>query len=379
MPFADLVLEGGGVKGIAHVGALLALEDAGYAFQRVAGSSAGAIASAFTAACMQTGRHVKHVESLLFSGRSPGSIDYGKVPDGPTIPVIAQIIDSARLLTQYGVYPGQYLHDWIHTQLEHLGVTTFGDLKLTGPDWEHLPENERYRLVVVVTDVSRGSVARLPWDYRSVYGLDPDRQLVSDAVRASASIPVFFEPVKLPWGGRSRNVSLLVDGGACSDFPIEIFDRLDGQPPRWPTFGVKLSARDAPKRLTNQVFGIVDFASALLETVVNGNDQVHLADPCVVERTVFIDTSAVGAEDFDLTEQQQKLLFNNGEAAARAFLSTWNWNTYRAQCGDDTARLNRARAAAGELPAGWSDLAGKPRAATRGIPPGGSPAARLTR
>ncbi len=30
-----------------------------------------------------------------------------------------------------------------------------------------------------------------------------------------------------------------------SNFPIEVFDRTDGKPPRWPTFGIKLSARPA--------------------------------------------------------------------------------------------------------------------------------------
>ena len=39
---ADLVLEGGGVKGIGLAGAVLALDQAGYRFQRVAGTSAGA-------------------------------------------------------------------------------------------------------------------------------------------------------------------------------------------------------------------------------------------------------------------------------------------------------------------------------------------------
>jgi len=38
----DLVLEGGGVKGIALVGAIEILEEAGYTFNRVAGTSAGA-------------------------------------------------------------------------------------------------------------------------------------------------------------------------------------------------------------------------------------------------------------------------------------------------------------------------------------------------
>lgn len=44
------VLEGGGVKGIGHVGAVHALEQAGYRFERVAGSSAGAIVAALIAA-----------------------------------------------------------------------------------------------------------------------------------------------------------------------------------------------------------------------------------------------------------------------------------------------------------------------------------------
>lgn len=39
----DLGLEGGGVKGVRHVGAVMRLVEAGYSFPRVAGTSAGAI------------------------------------------------------------------------------------------------------------------------------------------------------------------------------------------------------------------------------------------------------------------------------------------------------------------------------------------------
>lgn len=49
---ADLVLEGGGVKGIGLVGAYTALEEAGYSFHRIAGTSAGAIVGALIAAGM---------------------------------------------------------------------------------------------------------------------------------------------------------------------------------------------------------------------------------------------------------------------------------------------------------------------------------------
>ena len=46
----DLVLEGGGVKGIALIGALSVLEERGFQTQNVAGASAGAIVAALHSA-----------------------------------------------------------------------------------------------------------------------------------------------------------------------------------------------------------------------------------------------------------------------------------------------------------------------------------------
>ena len=43
---ADLVMEGGGVKGLGLAGAVITLSDAGYVFPRVGGTSAGAIVAA---------------------------------------------------------------------------------------------------------------------------------------------------------------------------------------------------------------------------------------------------------------------------------------------------------------------------------------------
>ena len=50
---ANLVLEGGGVKGIGLVGAILVLNEAGYSLERVAGTSAGAVTAAIAAALAQ--------------------------------------------------------------------------------------------------------------------------------------------------------------------------------------------------------------------------------------------------------------------------------------------------------------------------------------
>ena len=59
------------------------------------------------------------------------------------------------------------------------------------------------------------------------------------------SIPFFYEPVRFT--GRDAEgkqaVSYMVDGGMLSNFPVDVFDRTDGKAPRWPTFGIKLSAR----------------------------------------------------------------------------------------------------------------------------------------
>jgi NTE family protein len=40
---ADAVFEGGGVRGIAFVGAICCFEENGYEFEKIAGTSAGAI------------------------------------------------------------------------------------------------------------------------------------------------------------------------------------------------------------------------------------------------------------------------------------------------------------------------------------------------
>ena len=132
-----------------------------------------------------------------------------------------------------GIYKGDYAHDWVRSQLRGLGVTTFGDLAI---DDDELPAEQRYRLVVTVTDVTTGQLVRLPWDYRRVYGLDPDEQSVADAVRASMSIPFFFRPASLT--SATGRTSTLVDGGLLSNFPIDSLDCPNGKSPRWPSFGV---------------------------------------------------------------------------------------------------------------------------------------------
>jgi NTE family protein len=317
---ADLVLEGGGVKGVGLVGAYTNLVQAGYRMHRIAGTSAGAIVGALIAADMPPDAMEKTMKDL----------DYNAFEDESFFDHLGRIGKGASVFLDKGIYEGDYLRNWLDELLTELGKATFGDLKITDPASSGLPEDQSYRLVVLASDVSRGKLVRFPWDYPS-YGLDPDRQRVADAVRASISIPIFYEPVELEFEMSDGNkaTSYLVDGGMLSNFPIEIFDRTDDNPPRWPTFGLKLSSRPhTPTEERFQVHGTIGLVKAMIGTMMNFHDQMHIDDPAALARTIFIDTLDVKATDFDIDESTQLQLFENGRSAATGFLSNWDFDRY---------------------------------------------------
>lgn len=306
----DIVLEGGGVKGIGLLGAIEELYKADYRRCRVAGTSAGAIVGALLAADMPVNQLLQLMKELDYTQfRDEGMLDKMGIP-GKTM----------SLAFEKGVYEGKFLRDWLAGQLAALGVRTFADLKLTEPWAEKLPPEQRYRLVVIASDVSRGRLVRLPWGYKD-YGLDPDTQLVADAVRASMSIPFFYEPVNLEG-------HYLVDGGLLSNFPIEIFDNTND----WPTFGVKLSARAEALTEMNPVTNPVDYSLAILSTAMNAHDMMHIDDPCTQKRTIFVDTFDIKATHFDITQKEQMRLYESGRQYARKFLETWNFDEYKRTC-----------------------------------------------
>lgn len=312
--FCDLVLEGGGVKGIALVGAIAELEQSGYQFRRVGGTSAGAVVGALVAAGMpgpDLSRLMRTVDYRRFQDES--WLD--RLPMGKAL----------SLLTEGGVYEGDYLHTWLTRQLQSCRVETFADLAYDDAALD-LPDEQQFKLVVMASDISQGRLSRLPWDYPVRYGLDAGRQSVADAVRASMSIPFFFEPIRLATGRRQESV--LVDGGVLSNFPIDVFDRTNGSP-RWPTFGLRLSAKPGAQAARFDVHDSISMTRALIGTMVSAHDQMHINDPSVVERTVFIDTFGVSSTDFDLDDDTAERLYQSGRAATRKFLDTWDWRAYK--------------------------------------------------
>ena len=326
MAEADLVLEGGGAKGVGLLGAVTVLLEHDYEFRRVAGTSAGSIAAALLAA----GADAAALADAM------GRLDYSRVPDraAPRIPGASE---GALLLSKGGLHPGDYAHQWIRTELERLGVRTFADLRLDDPGADKTVDaSRRYKLVVMTTDITHGRLLRLPWDYAQ-FDLDPDRQLVADAVRASFSIPLYFQPCKLRHK-RTGEESTLVDGGVLSNFPIETFDRADSKEPRWPTFGIKLipalpgaDAQLLPP-LALPALPPIRELEQVLATAIVGHDQTYIERPCVRRRMINVDTSTIGIVEFDASKQKRDAVINHGREAAERFLAEWSWKAYLAEC-----------------------------------------------
>jgi NTE family protein len=327
----DLVLEGGGVKGIALVGAYKVLERHGYHVRRVAGSSAGAIVGTLIASGMSADDMVDVMTHL----------DYTKFRDENFLDHFGLVGKATSILFEKGIYKGEYFEHWLD---EQIGGRTFGTFRDddADPASATFDPKRAYRLVVMASDISNHRLARLPWDFSTHYplGAEPagggDGRKVSEAVRSSMSIPFFYEPHKMAYdwtheGKTDSRKAWMVDGGMLSNFPVDAFDRTDGGRPRWPTFGIKLSARPETESAPHEITSTLDFAGSLISTMTGFFDRVHIEDPAVLDRTMFVDTGTIKATDFGLTADDQQMLFEHGQAAAEKFLATWNFEDFIAK------------------------------------------------
>ncbi len=335
----DLVLGGGGVRGVAHIGALTALEEAGYEVVRVAGASAGALSGAFAVAGVPATDLKTLFDELDFTRFALADV-VGRLRDNRAMD---------RLLARFTDEDTDPLR-WITEVLEGQGIETFGDLKVTDVDAD-APIEQRYRLVVRCLDVLNRRVVRLPWDYER-FDLDPDTQPVAEAVRASMSIPFVYDPVRI--GNRDTGAqALLIDGGLTSGFPVDVLDRIDGRAPRWPTFGIRLLPRPpADPQLPDSA---VALARMVVDALLDTSDQLTPTSPCDERRTVRVDLSEVGTLDLDADEQYD--LFSDGYDTMRDFLAGFSFEDYLSRCGPASSSTERVGEGAGEA---VTELPGQP-------------------
>ena len=317
--FRSLVFEGGGVKGIAYIGAMQVLNNRGILpeIRRVGGTSAGAI----NALLFALGYTIPEQKEIL------QDTNFNKFMDDSW----GVIRDIRRLARDFGWYKGDFFDTWVG----ELIYRRLGSRRATVRD---LQNGNHPDLYVIGTNLSTG--------FAEVFSAErhPDMELAT-AVRISMSIPLFFAAVR--HGARQ---DVYVDGGVQLNYPIKLFDReryidlvkdpvaarrtayyneenarlqLD-RPGRSPyvynrqTLGLRLDRQEEIGlfRYDESIQGkpiksFSDYARRLVGALMNAQENMHLHSDDW-QRTVYINTLDVGTTDFNLSDATKQALIEQG-------------------------------------------------------------------
>jgi NTE family protein len=316
--FRNLIFEGGGVKGIAHVGAMQVLEKKGILsnIKRVGGTSAGAI----NATLFALGFSNSDTRNIL------KKLDFNKFMDDSW----GVIRDTDRLINKFGWYKGDFFHEWISGHIKK---------KLGSPDatFQNLKESGAPDLYVYGTNLS------------TKFG-----EIFSCEHTPNARIADV----------RNARDDVYVDGGVLNNYPVKMFDRekyispadlammgektkyyqkenkqfLKKHPSSSPyiynkeTLGFRLDSkqeiavfRSGSEPAHEKIDDFFDYIKALVSTIVEsqGNTHLHGDD---WQRTIYIDTLGVGTTDFDLSDTRKKELEESGVKGAKKYFQWFNSN-----------------------------------------------------
>jgi NTE family protein len=257
-----VALSGSGTKAPAHVGALAAIEDAGFEIVEIAGTSGGALCAALCACGMNAGV----MRSLIME------MDW--------TPLMA--VSPWSILTGKGYCSGNALLKFMLAQT-------------AGKTFEQLPID----LTIMASDVSN----EVP--YRFDRQLTPKAQ-VALAGRASASIPIVFAPVLL-------GDAVLMDGGMVVNLPVDLLavDEI-------PRIGVELTAKCEPLKPGH--YGLNKIVPHLIDLMIESTEDAHIQIAKLRGATVVqVETGFASSLDRKMPLATRKQLYNNGyNAVAKA-------------------------------------------------------------
>jgi len=187
------IFQGGGIKGIAHIGALVALEERGFNCVMASGTSVGAI-----------------IASLIASGYKPHELK--NIVDELNLLDLRKKDKFINIFKEFGVFSSTPLEVFLNKLYKEKGVFTYRDLKM----------GTNYKLKVVATDITKRRMIVFPTDLKD-YNIDKDSFSVAKSVVMSATYPFFYKPIKL-------GSSLIVDGAISNNFFLNAFNEVENIP-----------------------------------------------------------------------------------------------------------------------------------------------------
>ncbi len=269
------VFEGGGVKGIAYVGALRRIEELGYRFSSVAGSSAGAIIASLIACGYNSDElNVILMETNFTDFRTSNIIN--------KIPLLGKMYNISN---KYGMYKTTKLEKWLDDLYLEKGVEYFDDLDI--------------ELKVVCCDLTNRKLAVFPDDLGKYF---KDKKIrLSKIVTMSSSIPLYFRPVNI-------NNTLFVDGGVVSNYPTWLY-RYSGSTDKIFRFNIKEIKPNI------EINNIIDYLFSILGVITTRDEAISSYE----ERstiTIWINIKDIPATKFRLTYDEKEYLKKEGYDSA---------------------------------------------------------------
>lgn len=374
--YVDLVMEGGGVLGIALLGYTYALEQMGIRFLNIAGTSAGAINALFLAAAGTPAQNRSdRLMDILSRMDLRQFMDGGRLAVDFTDAVVTKkslplLISHAlplipTIIRNFGIHPGDIFLKWVKTELEQLGVTDAASLKQKmsqlpkgfkikesrlNANVSHAPKQPKdsvyfasdefaqCRLVVVASEVTAQEKAQFPED-AARYWLNPNQINPAEFLRASMAIPVFFHPYQAKSAIIANNSvaemtetganAVFVDGGVISNFPINVFHNAK-RIPLTPTFGVRLEEQN--NSAGQEKDSIIKYLISIFNTARRDADKAFIKENVDYRQLIGdikINEDIYNWLDFDMSPAKKKTLFVEGVKAAVDFVQKFDWVDYK--------------------------------------------------
>ncbi len=323
--YKNLVLEGGGVRGLAYAGVFSVLEEKGILQQieKVGGSSAGSIAGML----VSIGYSAAEIDSLMME------LPLQKFKDGYG----GLVGKYKRLKNDFGIFKGDSFEKW----LQQLIAYKTGNPHLTFEQLHQLRiKNNLFKdLYCTGTNLSKQQVEIFSYQ-------NTPYMPVALAVRISGGVPLYFEPIALDNQlhkiKRSDTISFVnyyVDGGMLSNYPISIFDTCedgainplvcDKLKFNHQTIGIKLERPQQIDSLNNNSIRIpaydinkfseylAAFSNLLMETLSRKYPGLENEKG----RTIYVSQGNISSVIKKTKQQDKLLLYTNGVNAANNFFS----------------------------------------------------------
>lgn len=222
-----LVLSGGGAKGVAHIGVLKVLEEAGIPIDYIAGTSMGAIvgglyAVGYNAKALDSMVRVQNWPFLLSDKVYRSNLPFSEKETNAKYLISIPLIQGKGISVPAGFVSGQNIYNlFSELTIGYHDSIPFRDLPIP--------------FACVAANMVDGEEVVM------------DSGILPLAMRASMAIPGAFAPVLL-------DSMVLVDGGISNNFPVDVAKSMGAEI----TIGVDLSTGLKDAEGLNSIIGIVD-------------------------------------------------------------------------------------------------------------------------